>query len=607
MKKLSAIALSVLLAVTAAAPAFAAQGDPVGAQVDTTKKGSVSLTKYDSAKAQRDPDTGAVTRKDGVAADETITVEGAKFTAYQVLSFDGTNYTVTDDFKGVVEVNDLFNTDSQATSFISYGTTSDVEAQITKLQAHSKTLTGTTVTTGADGKAKFENLALGVYLIAETAEPDGSVVTTQAFLVALPQYTDNTWVYDVEAFPKDQSITLDKTFEEKDDSTKQTKADSYEIGDNIPYTITANIPDYGMSSDYPATALMTDNMAANDPEHNGVKKFNDLKLVFTDTMSKGLTLDMSSVKVYIDDVELTNGTRSAEGTLLELASATMDADKKVTLTPVGGTTYNYSALKTTGADDSTVLTVTIPWYVVNGKQGGKIKLTYTAQLNSYALVGSANPNKVTYNFTRNPQQKSGEPTDPITTPDPEVFTYQMDLIKTLNGVKETNSEKYANVKFSMKKGDNALTFFDDNGTWVLWTDAAAPTGKTLVKEITPNVNGEMNVKGLAAGKYTLIETKTADGYTLTTAPINITVSEVKENNKVVGKVSAAVKLNDGTEKPLAGDNDHGHFRIDVNNPKSQFTLPSTGDIGFWIFTIGGGVLMAGAIIFISVLRRKKKS
>ena len=602
MKKLAAAAVSALMAAVSVCSVFAAQGDPQAPAVDTTKKGSVKLTKYDSAKAERDPETGEVARKTGVSADDVITVAGAEFQAYQVLSFDGTNYTVTSDFENVVTVNDLFNPSADNGSFITYGTTSDVEAQISKLQSKAKTLAGKKAVTDANGIAKFEDLDLGVYLIAETKEPDNTVISTQAFLVTVPEYVNGAWVYDVEAFPKDQSIQLDKTFTERDDNTKQTKSDSFAIGDTIPYTVTAVVPDYGMSSDYPETALMTDNMAANG--ENGVNKFNALDLRFVDTLSKGLTLDMSSVKVYLNDTELTGGTQKADDKLLTLKTAVMNENKTVALTPEGE--YNYSAIKTEGENGATVLTVTIPWYVLDKDyQGSSIKLTYNAQLNADALVGDPNPNTVKYYFKHDPRQESGDPEDPPSSTT-ETYTYTMEVIKSLAGKVEQNSDKYASVKFTLKNGNDLCSFYQDTAGWVLWTGSQAPEGKTLVKEAAPDKNGNLTVKGLAAGKYTLTETATAQGYLLVAQPLEITVSEVKENGKVVGKVTAVVKASDGSDKELGGDNAHGVFRIEIDNPKSQFHLPTTGDIGFWFFTIGGGVLMAAAIVFISVLRKKSK-
>ena len=595
MKKLAAVALSAILAAASVIPAIAAEDN------ETAKKGSVTLTKYDSSKVYRDPDTGEVSKKEGVGADETYTVAGAEFQAYQVLAFNGSTYTVNDAFKDVINTNDLFTDASE--SFVTYGNTADIEAKISKLTKIAKTITGEKAITDANGVAKFENLDLGVYLVVETKEPDNSAVSSQAFLVSVPEYVNGARNYDVKAYPKDQLIQIEKTFAEKDDPTKQTKSDSYEIGDVIPYTITANIPDYGMSSDYPNTALMADNMAAN--EENGVKLFNDLRLTFKDTMEKGLELDMSSVKIYIDDSELTNGTQSADGKLLELKAAVMKDDKTVELTPVEGETFNYSAVKTTGENGATILTVIVPWYVIDRQyQGCPIKVTYNARLTSDAIVGDGTENTVEYYFSHNPQYNPGEATDP---PSDKtiVHTYQMDLIKKLDGKVETNSDKYSEVKFTLKKSGNECKFFDENGTWVLWTDATAPTGKTLVTEISPDKNGNLYAKGLAAGVYTLTETKTAQGYSLMAQPAEITVSEVSENGKVTVKVSATVKASDGTQKALGGDNDKGHFLVEVNNPKNQFTLPTTGGLGFIVFTIGGGILMAAAIIFISVLRKKK--
>ena len=51
--------------------------------------------------------------------------------------------------------------------------------------------------------------------------------------------------------------------------------------------------------------------------------------------------------------------------------------------------------------------------------------------------------------------------------------------------------------------------------------------------------------------------------------------------------------------------DTGIFALTVNNPKSQFELPTTGGMGILLFTLGGAVVLAAAIVIFTLARKKK--
>lgn len=59
-------------------------------------------------------------------------------------------------------------------------------------------------TTGSDGKAKFENLPCGIYMVKETNAPEQVVSWSASFLVSIPTMnaTNNGWLYNVEVEPK---------------------------------------------------------------------------------------------------------------------------------------------------------------------------------------------------------------------------------------------------------------------------------------------------------------------------------------------------------------------------------------------------------------------
>ncbi|OFT92463.1 SpaH/EbpB family LPXTG-anchored major pilin [Brevibacterium sp. HMSC24B04] len=99
-----------------------------------------------------------------------------------------------------------------------------------------KTTTTFEQTTGADGKAAFGNLDLGIYLVEETNAPDG-IVAGAPFIVSIPMVNEasDAWNYDVIAYPKNTETKTEKTVKDADKH----------IQDAYTYTINADAPTWG--------------------------------------------------------------------------------------------------------------------------------------------------------------------------------------------------------------------------------------------------------------------------------------------------------------------------------------------------------------------------
>ncbi|MCD8159317.1 MAG: hypothetical protein LUD77_10650 [Clostridiales bacterium] len=151
--------------------------------------------------------TGSITIK-FVSSETDEPITGSEFTFYQVavLSEEDNNliYTYCGDFYYCTE--DLSGSLNQALA--------------EKLEEYAKenNAVGTVKTTGTDGTAEFDNLPLGLYLVNET-KTSGNYRSAGPFLVALPVYQNNSWVYDITAMPKPES------FEESPSETT-TESDS---------------------------------------------------------------------------------------------------------------------------------------------------------------------------------------------------------------------------------------------------------------------------------------------------------------------------------------------------------------------------------------------
>jgi len=67
--------------------------------------------------------------------------------------------------------------------------------------AKEKGLKGTTLAVGADGRAIFSDLTIGLYLIVQEEAPEG-FKRINPFLVSVPQIDDERYDYDVDTAPK---------------------------------------------------------------------------------------------------------------------------------------------------------------------------------------------------------------------------------------------------------------------------------------------------------------------------------------------------------------------------------------------------------------------
>ncbi len=97
--------------------------------------------------------------------------------------------------------------------------------------------TAITLSTDAAGLATFSDLAVGAYLVKETAVPAGSGLTpVQPFVVTVPMSHPtnlDTWLYDVHVYPKNPAAAATKSVAE---------GTSVALGENVTWTIKADVP-----------------------------------------------------------------------------------------------------------------------------------------------------------------------------------------------------------------------------------------------------------------------------------------------------------------------------------------------------------------------------
>ena len=393
--------------------------------------------------------------------------------------------------------------------------------------------------TVTDGKYVISGLAAGYYLVKDQ---DGSLTGDAD---AYTEYIIKV-VSDTTATPKSSVPTVEKKVKDTNDSTGVTSdwqdSADYDIGDSIPFQLKATLA-------------------------NNVSSYTTYKVVFHDTLSKGLTYN-NDAKVYIDGTE-TNGFT---------VTATVNADGTTTLT------VSCDDVKALGAGNSSVITV-----------------EYTAKLNENAVLGSAgNPNEVYLEYSNNPNKSENGNNETGETPKDVVivFTY-----KTIINKVDSENKPLTGAAFKLEK-------------LIKGKDGAADTWTTVKEFTVDETTTSFTFSGLDDGQYKLTETKTPAGYNTidpiyfvieathdetadapTLKTLNAYLTDANGNKQTEMKDGESVNIDLGTVDLTAGS-----ITTTVVN-KSGSELPSTGGIGTTIFYVLGGVLVLAAVVLLVTKKR----
>ena len=639
MKKFAAIILSMLMVLSMVAIAVTSvSAEAIG------NDGKLTIHKKDDA----DPSTSTPGRdKKGL--------NDAQFTIYKIFEHTADGYVLQEKYTTALAdyVTNLTNANNTTDTYVTYGSTDALEAYIGKLIAASKSDSGRMETTGhigpeapggEDGVAVFDNLDYGVYLVVETKAPEGYTAKSQAFLVHINYDAENGIdEKEKDAYPKNELFKFEKDINDNG-TPKQGK--SYSIGDIVEYIVKAKTPNYNTQT---LDALQDEEEAnkeaaladtSKEDKNDYAKPYSTIPFYFKDTLSKGLTLKLGS------------GTETAE----QLRNA---FTVKIDGTPINNSDEDdllFTVTETSNPDGSKTYTINFYFTKLYDKDahinylGKDIEITYKATLNSDAVVNGdsttdTNKNDIDLYFKNDPTTGGDPPKHDTTGGDPEVYTYEFKLTKLLNGKnfsEVTGDIDYSSLRFVLTTDDYGITASGSAGVYTVTSDSEED--KDSATQLEVKSDGTLIVRGLSAGTYYLTEegsvSSTAGSsttkYTPLSSSIKIVVEEVVENSKVTGKVKATIK-NGNTDINLAEiDNpaydatkagaelgqpgydpnydkstpakiSTGKFALSVNNPASQFDLPTTGGYGILIFTLGAAVVLAGAIVLFTLARKKKSS
>lgn len=314
-----------------------------------------------------------------------------------------------------------------------------------------------------------------------------------------------------------------------------------------------------------------------------------------DTMSKGLTFQQVT-SVTIGNKTLTKADDDATATadqyqLTTTANQkydTTDTESKATSLKFDLSNAVYEAGQ--NAADSKA----------KAKAEDTITVVYTAKLNKDAVhaVDGANPNKVTLDYTHNPDDNTEHH---VPGPEVKVYTYDFGFLK----VKADGQTSLDGAKFVIKQGDQYFRFNTTTGLWENGTKDADPVDADKFT----GTNGVFEFKGLAEGTYDVVETDAPAGYLSTTKAkfqVIITSTNKDEKGNVLGTehkiefVNGNIGFNLLTNLNEDGTAKDGGAK--VKNLKSITQLPLTGAAGIAIFGVMAA-LVIGAGLAVGMKRR----
>lgn len=380
----------------------------------------------------------------------------------------------------------------------------------------------------------FNNLDAGYYLVYL-----GGSVSIQSSLVTVDG--------NKEVNLKSTTPTPDKEAYESDGTTPDKDV---QIGDVITYKVKTTVPD--------------------------ISAFNKDNYVFKlhDTLSAGL-----------DFVKNQAG---------EAIEGTQEVEVEVT---VKGVSENPKLKATINATNRT-MTLDLSEVVKKNQTtniGAEIVVTYYAKVNKDAAINNTQ-NEAKLEYSNNPS--TGDTTESL----PDIVktpTFPINVHKYEKG-KETGY--LAGAKFQLHKETEDGTVIkmeeeNNNGKYVVAEDQNAQDlieeMTTAGSEIDTDCGYNLQINGLAAGTYYLVETGTPTGFNKVAAPIQIVITNTSKDGAVDYSITVGDNQNPEDDKIVEVENVRGTI------------LPGTGGMGTVLFTVIGVALVLIIAASFVISRRKR--
>ena len=446
------------------------------------------------------------------------------------------------------------------------------------------------LTTGDDGKISVSGLTKGVYAFVETevnandgyildsgiayvfkiSDSGEMVAATESDIEGAQKPETSVKSFDTTAFSGAQVKVKNYKPDFKKEITGNKDAD-YGIGDDVPYTLTVNVPE-------------------------------NVAKLRTFTVSDEMNSDQLVVNSDID----------VKGKVGEAEETTFKEGTEYTLT-------------ITNAEGKSGFTIAFATDKIAAYAGGTITITYTAKLQPGASVGEVgNVNSADLKYSKK--------TDITTEEDPPydihdeavVYTFKTGILKKdedgnlLKDVEFTLYKKYDAEKDTMNK-NGTVKFMGADKTLLTPEEAAAKKLNATVSDepkwfavmdLKTDADGKAVANGLPTGEYKLVETKTHEGYNLLTEPVNANLtldyttawSDTKTFDSNTGEL---IKHDYNSTVVKNGDTPYSYAEIVIINRKG-FNLPTTGGFGTLLFSgIGVLLVVAGVGVLLSLKKKNR--
>ena len=609
MKKIHRVWAMLLVAIMALGLITTAFAEPT---IDTSKKASLSIYKYDITKAGNDGAWDAESYVSTGLHDDAVidklskyAIQGVEFTYLRVADIAMNNELVESQrqvgvlygFDGsersnaVLSAIGLAGADAHKTEGSINYFTSDV---LNKKLSTALTANATTVKnaleaavknggvamseTDATGHTSASNMEQGLYLVVETRVPENVTSTCNPFFVSLPMTTIDgaAWNYDVTVYPKNQTgnPTLDKTVRESKNSTGKNTGSLTDIKDGYAHTATASVGDtvdYQIISTLPTITSKSSALS---------------EYTYVDTLSRGIRYNKNDVVIeFFKDAGCTDKITTWDENSGKFTVAYDDAQNIMTIkmTEIGLSEINEATAVYTDS-------------IKRGYSDCTMRITYAATLTADAELGDTdNPNEVELTWRRTNNTYFDTLKDCC-----HVYTYGIDVLKQFSD----NGGNVRNVKFRLHNDTDDCYIIAEQKDGVYYAKGFA-SKKSDATTFVPNGSGHIVVKGLEDDAYSLTEIATDKGYVLLKEAVKIAIKTAENGQceKCGTKLLTASATVNGKDVTMSDGNAIVPLTV-VNNP--GFDLPKTGGYGVWMYTVGG-VLLLGAAAFIVIRSRKHKN
>ena len=611
MKKIHrvlALLMAALMAFGLMTTAFAAEPT-----IDTSKKASLSIYKYDITKASEDGVWDAESYVSTGLHDDAVidklskyAIQGVEFTYLRVADIAMSNEVVdgqrtvgvlygfdnSDRSNAVLPAIGLTAADAHKTeNGVNYYTSDSLNNKLAAALAANATNVknaletavkngGVAMTeTDAAGHTSASDMDQGLYLVVETRVPENVTSTCNPFLISLPMTTidGSEWLYDLVIYPKNQTgnPNLSKTVREAKNSTGKHNGSLTDITDGFEHTATASVGDtvdYQILSTLPTITSKA----------SGLSEY-----TYVDTLSKGIKYNKNDVVIeFFKDAGCTDKITTWGEDSGKFTVAYDDTANTMTI-----------RMTETGLSEINEATTVYTDSVKRGYSDCTMRITYAATLTADAQMGDKdNPNTVTLTWKRTNTTYFDTLEDCC-----HVYTYGIDVLKQFSDGKGS----IQNVKFNLHNDTDDVFVIADLKDGVYYAKSFT-SKKSDATTFVPNGSGHIIVKGLEDDTYSLIEVATDKGYILLADAIELVIKTGESGTceQCATKLLTASATVNGKDVTMTDGNAIVPLTV-LNNP--GFNLPKTGGRGVWMYTVGGVLLLSAAAFIVVKSRKQHKS